>query len=181
MFQRLKTLTLLIVLSGFVSTANAGLLIEPYLGYHTGEVNDGSTKDDFSGMTYGARVGYQHALGLMFGVDYMTGSWEQDSNPKADLTPAILGVFVGYDFPVLLRVYGVYSLSNEVKHKDTSGSSTMKGDGAIKLGVGFTGLPLVSINLEYLQASYDKSGSTTLTPAIKASGYGLTVSIPFDL
>src|SRR3989344_6657241 len=112
MVLRLKFVRVLILLSSFVSTAQADFLIEPYLGYHTGEREGGGlTKSDVSGITYGARAGYKHMLGLMFGLDYMTGKWEDDATVKSDLTPSSLGVFVGFEFPILLRVYGVYGFS----------------------------------------------------------------------
>lgn len=165
----------------FVSTAQADILLEPYLGYQTGTLKmTGSTDTKATGLVYGARAGYQ-SLGLMVGLDYLTGALKDDDTPSADVTPSDLGIFAGYNFPVMLRVYGVYVLKAESKSKDSSGTATLKEGKGIKLGVGFTPLPLVSINLEYFQNEYDKVdvGGTTYTNLNpKTSGYGLTVSLP---
>ncbi len=172
-----KRISLLALAAGFVSSANASILIEPYLGYHTGKSKQ-TTTEDFSGMTYGARLGYQQ-LGFMLGLDYMTGKWTEKGTPNVDLTPSSLGAFVGYNFPVMLRVYGVYGFQNSVKAEAGGTSSKLEGSPALKLGVGFTALPLVSINLEYMTATYDKSDGHTLNPNMTSTAYGLTVSLPF--
>jgi hypothetical protein len=57
----------------------------------------------------------------------------------------------------------------------------LEGKGGLKLGVGFTVLPLVSVNLEYLASSFNKAGASTLSPEWKTSGYGLSVSLPLSL
>ena len=55
----------------------------------------------------------------------------------------------------------------------------------MKLGVGYTALPLVAINVEYYQSTYNKasngSQSVTLTgeDIVKASLVMLNVSFPF--
>lgn len=165
----------------FVSSAHADLLLEPYLGYSTATLKMTGAEDSKStGLVYGARVGYQ-MMGLMVGLDYLTGAMKTDASPSADVTPSDLGIFVGYNFPVMLRVYGVYNLKAEAKSKSSAGNSDLKEGKGIKLGVGFTPLPLVSINLEYFQNEYDKvvSGGTTYTTLnAKNGGYGLTVSLP---
>lgn len=169
------------MMSGVVSQAHADFLLEPYIGYHTGNYEMGTFEQDMSGITYGARAGFTHALGLMGGIDYMSGKWEDDANPSSDLTPSTLGVFVGFEFPILLRVYGVYSITNEMKAKNSAGTSKYEGDGAIKLGVGFTALPILSINLEYIKANFDEADGAALSPEMETSMFGLTVSAPFEL
>jgi hypothetical protein len=180
MFHKIKTLVALATLTGFVSTANAGVLIEPYLGYSIGTTEQGASENDISGVNFGARLGYKSFLGLMGGFDYMTGTLQDDANPKNDVTPSQLGVFLGYEFPILLRVYGVYGISNKAKFKDRNGSDNLEGGNNMKLGVGFTALPLVSINLEYVVASYDESNGNTLNPELSMKTYGISVSAPFD-
>jgi hypothetical protein len=183
MFRKLKIFGALILCAGYVSSASADILIEPYLGYYTGKMEQSGTPDTkFNGAGFGARLGYKHMLGVMFGLDYMTGKMQSDDTPKSDLTPSQFGVFVGYEFPILLRVYGVYNFSDQVK-AETSGSPsfTYKGDQGVKLGVGFTALPLLSINLEYAMSTYDKAGSISLPDSLKVNTYGLSVSLPFTL
>ncbi len=180
MFQKIKAFVALATLAGFMTTANAGVLIEPYLGYLTGKTEQGSTEVDISGVNFGARLGYKSFLGLMGGFDYMTAKLEDEANPKNDVTPSQLGVFVGFEFPILLRVYGVYGISNKTKYKDSNGSDTLEGGDHIKLGVGFTALPLVSINLEYIMASYDENDGQSFSPELTMKTYGLSISAPFD-
>ncbi|MBX3022159.1 MAG: outer membrane beta-barrel protein [Bdellovibrionales bacterium] len=156
--------------------AQAAILLEPYLGYHTGKYDSGSREYDLSGLNFGARLGYQN-LGLQLGLDYMTGAWTVKTDPSLDAEPSDLGLFVGYQFPVMMRVYGVYNLQSKNKAKSSAGSSTLEGSG-IKLGVGFTSLPLVAVNLEYRSSTYTKVDGNSLSKNAKDNTYGLTVSLP---
>lgn len=181
MLKNLKVYAALIIAASFVTTANAGVLIEPYLGYLSGSETQGPVKTDFSGVYYGGRLGYKHMLGLMGGFDYMTGKLTDKATPANDITPSQLGIFVGFEFPILLRVYGVYGISNKLELKNSSGTSTLEGPSNIKLGVGFTALPLLSINVEYMMGTYDKTGGNKFTPEITSKAFGLSVSVPFNL
>jgi hypothetical protein len=165
----------------FHSEARAGVLLEPYLGYHTGKDKAAGQADgDLSGVSFGGRVGYQK-LGIMGGLDFMTGSWtEKISGLSADVTPTQLGAFAGYNFPAFLRVYAAYLFQNKAKVTFNGSSSTVEGNG-FKLGVGFTALPIVSINLEYATTTTNKRDGVTYSPEDKVDMYGLTVSFPFDL
>jgi hypothetical protein len=168
------------VVTAFAGKAQADLLLEPYLGYHMSTYSMTGLKDFKSnGLSLGGRVGYQQ-MGFMIGGDYMTGKWTTDQTPSQDGTPSKLGVFVGYNFPVMLRVYGVYNFQDDLHSSVSGGSDTYKGTGA-KLGVGFTGLPFVSINLEYMTTTYTKNNAGSLPSDMNANTYGLTVSVPFTL
>lgn len=177
MFRKLVS-TMVLVFSFTSLSAHADLLLEPYLGYHTGEWESGSTSKDMKGVTYGGRIGYQ-GMGLMVGADYMLGTWEDESNPKNDVKPADLGIFVGYNLP-LVRFYGVISpapLNPELKFKNGNSSTKYTGS-TMKFGVGFTALPMVSINVEYLMGTYDEADGQDLTTDLKTKMLGLTVSLP---
>lgn len=173
----MKKIGLLVAALGFVSTASADILLEPYLGYYMGKYK-ASSSTDMSGLGYGARVGYQQ-LGFMVGLDYMTGKWTDKAKPSNDVTPSSFGVFVGYNFPILLRVYGAYGFSNSLKFEQ--GGSTAKNEGTprIKLGVGYTALPLVAINLEYITGTYDEVNGRSRTTDLTETTYGVNVSVPF--
>jgi len=179
MFKKLKLFSALVLLASFVSTANASFLIEPYLGFHMGKNEQGSTKADVSGLNFGARLGFTSMIGLMGGIDYMTGKLKDDANPKNDITPSQLGVFVGFEFPVLLRVYGVYGISNKSNFKSSSADVDVDGS-HIKLGLGFTALPLLAINLEYIAAAYDEADGRSITK-LNHKTFGLSLSIPFEI
>lgn len=160
------------------SPAQADWLIEPYLGYHTGKLKVSSADSDANGVTYGGRLGFQSFTGLMLGADYMTGAWTAKTNPHQDMTPKELGVFVGYDFPVLMRVYATYFFDSKL---DFDNGSNLEGHD-MRLGVGFkTLIPLVTINLEYGFGNYDKSHGHSLSNEYKTNYYGLTVSLPLTL
>ncbi|MGE0527570.1 MAG: hypothetical protein AB7P49_10940, partial [Bdellovibrionales bacterium] len=147
---------------------------------HTGTfARSGRFAAELKGIAYGARLGYQ-MLGVMFGIDYMTGKWEDTLSPAGDDVPSDLAVFVGYNFPVLLRVYGAYGFDTELEREANSQETTYEGR-TIKLGVGFTGLPMVSVNLEYITSEFDKTNSGNLSPKAETELLGLTVSLPFDL
>lgn len=164
-----------------IPQAQAGVLLEPYLGYHMGNAKQGASTLNSTGIVMGGRIGYGQ-MGLGAGLDIMQGTWtaKKDST-KYDTAPSDLGIFVGYTFPVMLRVYGVYNFQSNTSYKDTTGSFKVKGSG-IKLGVGLTTLPFVAVNLEYRSTTYDQnSAGQSLTDKIKEDTYGLVVSLPLDL
>lgn len=156
------------------SVSHADFLIEPYLGYHMGNYEQSNTEVDASGMVFGGRLGFS-TLGFQFGADYMGGEWSIDTDPDMDGTLSNLGVFVGYEFPIMLRVYGSYFFDAELK--DTN---KLEGN-MIRLGVGLSPFPMVDVNLEYATATYDKVNGASLANDAETSTYGVSVSIPFEL
>lgn len=177
MLHTLKTL-LLLTFASLTAQVHADLLLEPYLGYHIGEWEQGTSSKDMQGPTYGARVGYQGA-GLMLGVDYMSGMWEDEASPKNDVTPSDLGLFIGYNLPAI-RFYGVFSpdpLNPALRFKDSGGTTKYTGT-TMKAGLGFTALPMVSINLEYIVGTYDEADGQDLNTNLKTKMLGATVSLP---
>ena len=126
------------------------------------------------GVGYGARLAYTQ-LGFMAGVDFGMRNLTYDKSGFEDSTNQDIGLLVGYEFPVLLRVWGAYLLDSSLKAED---SSKITGSG-FKLGVGYTAMPLVSINLEMINNTYDKVGSATLSPKGELQTYMLSVSVPF--
>lgn len=176
----MKKLLALLMVAGFVSTSHADLLLEPYLGYYMGTSTQSGSKDgDVSGVGYGARIGYQNITGLMLGAEYFTGALEDDDGTvKTDLTPGDYGVFAGFNFPILLRAYATYFIKNKWKSKTSTTTSDLEGDGGLKLGLGWTGLPFISINFEYMTVGFDKVGGNSIDDTINEKIYGLSVSLP---
>lgn len=176
-------------------SANALIHVEPYLGYKLGSGEDSVapiTEYDFKTTTLGARLGVT-TLGFMGGIDYSlaSGDWESttgSTTTKVDSSQKMFGLFAGYEFPILLRAWATYFM--DVKQEVKSGANNgdeYKGNG-IGLGVGYTGLPFVSLNLEYRSYSYDErdnadGSKTTLSgsSAIDNTEYILSVSLPLDL
>jgi len=175
----------------FSSTVQAGILVEPYLGYSIGLSKDYNNKtNDYKTPQFGARLGYQF-LGLMAGVDYsLSSSFDLNQKNKSNGASSKisseknqLGLFVGYDFPILLRAWGTYYL--DANFKNTPAPATTYNGNGYALGVGFTGLPFVSLNLEYRSFSYDSSKTsgtkTALSPKWTMNEILLSVSLPIDI
>lgn len=164
-------------------TAQASLLLEPYVGYVSGSSKTTSSSN-FTGTEYGARVGYS-VLGFAIGAEYDATSFTDDLTPKDNLSSGDLGAFVAYKFPILLRVYGTYFPASEIKAESNGTTSTYKSGNLTKLGVGFTGLPFININVEYILGSYSKVVSAgtevSLDPKLTSSAFALSISAPFNL
>lgn len=173
------------ILASFAITqfANAGVMLEPYVGYASGKIGDESTgKSNGKGVYYGARAAY-NMMGFFVGGEYQGGKLKVDSTPKTDNSITDMGAVVGYEFPILLRVYGTYFFASEDK-ATFSPAITFKGN-AMKLGIGYTAFPLVAFNVEYYQSTYNKASngtqSATLTgeDLVKGSFVMFNVSMPF--
>ncbi|MEK6624811.1 MAG: hypothetical protein AABY86_07575 [Bdellovibrionota bacterium] len=146
-------------------------------------------------------------LGLSLGLDYSQSlgafKYKQDkpstTTPSDEYTRNDLGLYVGYKFPLLFRVWGTYFLKNKME-LDKSGTTESASDSVeiegkgYALGAGFTGLPFVAVNLEYRAITYDKikqrNGTTVTLPysiagtavmnEIEAKDIVLSVSLPLD-
>ncbi|MCF8058531.1 MAG: hypothetical protein K9K67_04490 [Bacteriovoracaceae bacterium] len=199
-----KSFLILFFLSLFVFSSNtkAGVLIEPYLGFSlagSGDTTFGTNKYEhsYSSPTIGGRLGYG-MLGFMGGIDYSMQTFDLESERgsttnKDGVKKSQLGIFVGYNLPILLRVWGTYFLSSSLEGDDPQTASNLidsryeysSGSG-YALGAGFTGLPFVSVNLEYRTLEYDKlevSGTalSTYNEKTDLSEIMLSVSLPLDL
>lgn len=184
-----KILLLLSTLFIYSVNTQADLLLEPYLGYAIGSGETGSTYEyDYTTPQIGARIGYQ-MLGVMAGIDYSmsTGKFDLDTTTTATGAESSskykknqLGLFVGYNLPILFRVWGTYYLN--VKTEDDIAPITENSGSGYALGAGFTGLPFVSLNLEYRTYSFDESETsgvtTTLNPETDFNEIFLSVSLP---
>ena len=144
--------------------SKASFLIDPYIGYKLAwdTATESNVEVDITrnGVSYGARAGYQF-LGFMAGVEYGMGSgmtWDIAAAAAAGITAAKLdydstymGVFVGYELPIMLRAWATYYFD---VNWDFEGGTSRELT-AIALGVGFTGLPFVSLNAEYRMNTFD--------------------------
>lgn len=172
-----KLLVVVALALGVSSVSHAGILIEPYLGYEMGTTKNPSGK--FEGSQLGLRLAYSAPLFFWGGLDYTTGTGtsKPEGGVNEDGKRSTLYGVVGVDFPILVRAWIAQSISNEMKF-DTTGKTKGK---ATKLGVGFTGLPFVSLNLEYLMEKMDEGDSGTIDPAVENNAYVLSLSLPLDL
>lgn len=188
----------------FVSLpAKADLLVEPVLGYSMGlhgTVNKGTStsggatisKDDFSGgsgPSFGGRLGYQK-LGFQVGLDYLhSGINPSDKAFKGNLNIDEWAGFVGFEFPVLFRVYGGYIFSANGTGKydppgaGTSSKITLSSGTGFKAGLGFTLLPFLDINLEYRKGTFTtlKTAGYKFNTDVDYNVYMISLSLPFQL
>ncbi|MGB0454117.1 MAG: hypothetical protein ACPGJV_10430 [Bacteriovoracaceae bacterium] len=162
----------------FTTTANAGLVFEPYVGYSLfssegtstvsgatgGSASLNGTTDTSSGaglVTYGARLGMSFAM-LYLAADYTAASGELEydvsSISKDDMEGSSVAAVLGLNPPAIpFRFWVGYIFSDEAELTDQSDNSktTYKGSG-LKAGLGYSLIPYVSFNIEYKMVTYDE-------------------------
>lgn len=193
----MKKLLLALVCLGMLPSAFAGFFVEPYVGYGLGDgerqTSAGATiaDEEWSGPLFGARVGGSTMM-LNYGVDYsrrLEFDHESKTNgvtTKNKMDGSYLGAFLGVDFPVLVRAWASYYFDVSMEDQDgTNKGNEVSGNG-YALGVGFTGLPFVSLNLEYRMLDFDEikdvtTGQTTTPADYTAKELIFSVSVPLDL
>jgi hypothetical protein len=192
--KKLKSLLITCLVGLSLSSAQAGLLVEPLTGFSViGNVTSGSGEYDQSSLpvVWGARFGYSF-LGLMGGIDYqkVTGiefdvpsstssnAYDLQKNGEYDITETSL--FVGYDFPILVRGWAAYIVNAKM---EASTNASYEDASGFKYGFGFTGLPFVSLNLEHKVINFDTAIRNGISTAydVKVNYYTLTLSLPLDL
>lgn len=178
-FKKFKITGLILGLLLMVNTASAALLVEPHLGFNLGSSGDG---DSYNGGQIGMRLGYQQ-LGLMAGLDFTRSTFDQDQTVNSvkvanEMERNEWGVFVGYDFPILLRAWAAYYFSNTTKA--TTSNFEMSGN-TTELGVGFTALPFLSLNLMYRMINLDELKASGTTSKIDTSNQEFVVGVSLPL
>ena len=144
-------------LSSLTKEAHATLLVEPHLSYNFigGGTNNG-TEFSYNGPQYGLRLGGNY-LGAFGGLDFNFSSytWTKKSNSAYtadDFHRTEIGLFAGYNFPLLIRAWLGYYFLQTAKDQEAGGSSSTgdKYQGhSIELAVGYTIIPNVSANFIY--------------------------------
>ena len=179
--RKFKITGLILGLFLTVSTASAALLVEPHLAYNLGSSGDG---ESYSGGQFGMRLGYQQ-LGLMAGLDFTRSNFDQKTSSASNATTNKMernefGVFVGYEFPILIRAWGAYYFSNKTEVTNSNGEFS---GNTKELGVGFTALPFLSLNFMYRMIDLDKYKFNGVEYNADASTqeYVVGVSLPFTL
>jgi hypothetical protein len=146
-------------------------MIEPYLGYQTGETaNDPvgaspEVTDTSSGMGLGLRLGYKFILPwVALDVTQATGKYK-DGTPgntiENDTSTTQLGLVAGVDLPFLFRFWAGYGLQNDITIKANTSANANAVDSKfygsyVKGGIGFGIIPMLSINVEYVMSTYQK-------------------------
>jgi hypothetical protein len=183
---------LLALILVFATPTKAEILIEPLVGYSLGskvEIEDGENYSGASGPSFGGRLGYQK-LGFQLGLDYLNSNINMDDDDfKSNVKTNEWAAFVGFEFPILIRAYAGYIFSatgeSEKYNDSVLGRQTLKleGGSGLKVGVGFTLLPFLDINVEMRQGTFtdNKIGSTSFDKDVKYSSYMVGLSLPFAL
>lgn len=190
MYKNFKVVGLFLALLTFAQTASASFLIEPHLSYNLSGSGDNNASGaskveyDYNGAQYGLKLGYQ-ALGLMAGLDFKRSNYDMDYETSVGTLTGEMernewGLFVGYNFPILVRGWVGYYFSNTTK--DTKNNTEMTGN-TTELGVGFTALPFLSVNLMYRLINLDEleSGGNKTGIDIDNREFVVGVSLPLNL
>lgn len=178
----------------------AGVLLEPHLGYIISGKSDyvmasKNLTDSYGGLQFGGRVGYQ-LMGFMGGLSFAHANYSIDTacsncspnSDKTSFTQNAFGFFIGYNAPVLMRAWFAYHFSlKETVDKSAnyfSEGQCRKGS-STEFGVGYSGLPVLSLNFVYRMLSYNTAttnnlGAITLFDS-SPKEVVLQVSAPFDL
>lgn len=165
-----------------IFSANASVIIEPHIAYNIyGNADYNTFKTKFNGTQYGSRFGSQY-LGFMGGLDFTHSSYTSKSTSMAGQTSADVsrnqyGIFAGYNLPIFLRAWLVYYFFDK---SSGSNNSWNKGNG-LELGIGFTVLPSLNLNIAYRTSTYTSSNAGPLNPAFKTKEIILGLSTPINL
>jgi hypothetical protein len=175
--EDMKNLLLAALFIVFTGPAQASLLLDPYVGAGvmktTFDAASGSGLDDIdngSMTAIGTRIGYQFLL-VSAGIDYSKGS--DDDNEFTNTS-----FFVGVDLPILLRVWAEYFISSDLSIDEDSISSPDFKDGT-SIGLGFTALPFVSLNLEVQNLNYESKVAGNKFD-LNTAAYLFSVSLPLN-
>jgi hypothetical protein len=122
----------------------------------------------------------------MAGLDFTRSNFDMDVKTNAvtskhDFERNEFGVFVGYNFPIFIRAWAAYYFGNTTK--DTTASSEFTGN-TKELGVGFTALPFLSVNLMYRMVNLDEYKSSTGAKSgvdISNQEFVVGISLPITL
>ncbi len=187
-----KTLLKLSLLTAMlIPSMSHAFIIEPWAGY---ALSGGDNNSDITGPAFGLRAGYSFIGGFQIGGEYFTAAQEAEytilsTTTTYDFDQTGMGAFIGWDLPAIpLRFYLTYFFDSEVEFTPSFASivDKLKAGSGTKIGVGFTGLPFIVLNLEYQSITYDEAellGQTVTLSDISTSDFGydtifLSVSLP---
>lgn len=167
--------------------SHAAFYLEPFAGINiTSEYESRLEEGELTGNQIGGRIGFKN-LGFSLGLDARRSSFELEADNSSgggnDYTGNQVGFFVGYEFPILLRVWANYIFTGQATDDDDDDFEISEANG-FNLGAGFKILPLISLNIEYFNLNYDKvenGSSSTSNLDIESSGLILGVSIPLSI
>ena len=171
----------------FSSVSQAGILMEPYLGYEMGKIKwtqpDGtSVSQDNSAANGGLRLGLRH-MGLWIAADgdfSFAGKSKPSSGTSDDYTALTVSATLGYDFMNRLRIYAGAGFLDSIELKDSLGVKTTYYSGTpFKVGLGYWLFPHMCINFEYDSHDYKKVKGTGYDESISDAGFSTVKSTSY--
>lgn len=189
-----RLVTTLAMLVGFSGVANAGILLEPYVGYESGslifiDATDVQSKFTNTALDAGLRLGFRSG-GFWLAAEGMAstgGKSKPEVGPDMAFSGTTLFASMGYDFSTRVRLMAGYGFQDSLTVKDDTGpDTTYFGGMAAKVGLGFYILPHAALNVEYVMRDYKKvkvnDTEQTITDAggksMKSSAVLVTLSFP---
>lgn len=149
----------ILLITAITSQAHAGFHFEPYLGKSvSGDWSSSPGEGDVSMTEFGLKMGYQAPVGFQIGGDFQMGKGAHDNilagGVDADSGHAAFGIYLGYQSDMGLRGYAHYFFASALAFDDAN-DTAYAGNG-FKLGVGYSLLAWLAINLEYQIMNYDE-------------------------
>ena len=198
--MNMNSLNKLFFILAFSLSANvslASLHVEPIIGYSFG-VSEHNESSDLIEYFYhsselGARVGWSY-LGAHLGAEcFIKLPFKKDNtsgNGSINFDNVIsryLGGFAEYHLPLLFIIRGRVIISTQFEVENGNNKGDIYFGNGYGVGVGFTGLPLVVLNIDYRKYEFDEfeDATTSTTSGLdeKFKGHEVlfSASIPLDL
>jgi hypothetical protein len=185
-----KILIIIILLLSF-NTAFSTVLFETGIGFSQGsfEYLGTSVKGDFKGLYLNARLCHNFDSGVFLGIDLRSYSLlntvDGESNFEASLLNTSRGFVIGFTPGKRLRLWFSYQFINsfDMPESSTTTFNLVDGKGFIA-GIGYMGIPWVSINLEYASYYFDEykdGGLYSLSNDYSFQTFLISFSFPIDM
>ncbi|GEM_PF-5807930 len=175
------------------STANAGFLFEPYVGYNTNLKGEWETtpEETFSWNSYevGGRLGWIFkwiGIGVEFDWKQPKVKWDStEAEQEWNMTNigAFVGLYLGHRGQWMIR--GKYFFMSNAKSDFDNFGTPMpvtleyKGTGW-GVDIGYRFLNWLALNLEWTQTVYDELNGSTNIPNWNTGDLLVSISLPFE-
>lgn len=178
MLARYLTLVLSIIIVSTTS-ARAGVAVEPFVGYATGEWKQGSTSAKHSGVGYGARLGWDFGM-VRVGGSYLGGTTTDTASPISNkIAQQDIGAFVEADFSRVVVRLGYGATSQGIFTPSTGTANTWKGT-SMNAGIGVELINHINFNIDYVSTSHDQLNGATVANKLTNNFFVVGVSFPFE-
>lgn len=180
----MKSSFLALLVSIMTSAAQAGIYLEPYIGYDSSTYEGDYTTTtpasvtvvdvEEAGARFGAKVGYAN-YSWIFGVDFLTGELKDEDNEKTTNTDT--GVFATYRFNNTFSATLGYIATSSVKNDDIEFIGT-----GFRFGLSAQVHERMKVNLDYLAGTLDKLEPSALEGKsdIETSSIVLSLGFPVE-